>query len=419
MNWGRLGRALSAVGPQIGPAFAGFDPKIQEEEDLARRLKEAQIGNYQSEAAARAADAATSTAALRTKQEAADAAQAERARITPELANLQSTFANYQAAKPVFANRPDSSQFIGPNATKSPLDYIENPNIQPVGPAMMLNEDLAKMSPREIGLSSPVAFSSDPRAVQAMTNIEQFSKVGEDTAARDLAHQEKMAEIGAKNKETANAKNIALGEKESQFADKRFTNFSDALDPSRASSRSAMGQAAIAAQRAERLQSLASAFPAGQLRSQEILELATGMNNMIGGSIAVSQIQDLVPHSAVGNANKFIEWLTNDPTGANQGALVTRLLGSINRESYTANQQLKRAQYSRIAAFSDLQKKDPTRFNDVLLSQGVDPDEYSQWTAGGHKRIDAVMKPGEGAAPGAAPSGTATDDDIISKYRSK
>jgi hypothetical protein len=203
-----------------------------------------------------------------------------------------------------------------------------------------------------------------------------------------------------KNNETA----LNVGEKSDQFMDKRFTSLSEALDPSKASSRSAMGSAAIAAQRAERLQSLAKAFPSGQLRAPEIVELATGLNQMIGGSIAVSQIQDLVPHSAIGNSNKFVEWLTNEPTGADQGKLVDRMLGSIDRESYTANQQIKRAQFARVASFKDLEAKDKNKFEDVLASQGVSPNEYHQWVSGGHQHIEAVKEPEAVEKPVIAPA---------------
>jgi flagellar biosynthesis/type III secretory pathway chaperone len=191
---------------------------------------------------------------------------------------------------------------------------------------------------------------------------------------------------------------------------KRFENFGKTLDPSQASSRSPVGVAAVKFNTAERLETLGKAFADGnQIRDAEMEELAMGVANLLSGTSASarSQVEALVPKTAMGNAMKLKQWLMNEPTGLNQKEFVNRIMGTISREKATAADQIKRAQYTRIAPFKNLQDADPERFNDVLLSSGVDPKEYSDWELNGHKSISAVQQPeGSSAFPGAPEVGT-------------
>jgi hypothetical protein len=187
---------------------------------------------------------------------------------------------------------------------------------------------------------------------------------------------------------------IALGEKETQFHDKRFAEFSKAIDPS-GQVRGPLGVSKQVFDRAERLESLASALPDGNLDSRQVEELAIGLNAMLSGSNtgAQRQVEALVPRSVWGNVKKLTEFLVNNPQGTQQQAFVKRMLGSIAREKQTAADQINRTQFARIAGYSDLEKADPVRFGEVLQSQGVDPETYKQWKSSGFKSISAVQKP--------------------------
>lgn len=195
---------------------------------------------------------------------------------------------------------------------------------------------------------------------------------------------------------------IQMSEKENQFKAKRFTQLGDALDPSKARA-GAFGTSKQVFDRAERLQTLAGAYKDNNLDSRQVEELAIGLNSMLSGSNvgAASQVEKLVPKSIVGDVQKMKEWLTNDPKGTNQQEFVKRMLGSIEREKSTAQDQIKRTQFERIGRYGDLEKADPDEFVNVLQSAGVDPAEYQAWKKGGFKRQTAVQSAESGAAPAA------------------
>jgi hypothetical protein len=201
------------------------------------------------------------------------------------------------------------------------------------------------------------------------------------------------------------ASEFNVGEKHAQYTQKRLTALGDALDPSK-QRQGSFGVSKQVFDRAERLQSLASAFPDGNLDSRQMEEIAIGLNAMLSGSNtgAQAQVASLVPKTVMGNAQKLREWLSNDPKGTNQQAFVQRMMGSVEREKQTAADQIKRTQLQRTQRYSDLEKSSPDEFYNMLQSAGIEPDEYKKWKASGFKPMSAVQKPGEG--PGASGAGT-------------
>lgn len=185
-----------------------------------------------------------------------------------------------------------------------------------------------------------------------------------------------------------------LGLKDTQFKEKRLTQLGDALDPSKMRS-GAFATSKVVYDRAERLQTLASAFKDGNLDSRQIEEMAIGLNSMLSGSNvgAQSQVAALVPKTISGNVQKFKEWLVNDPQGTNQQEFVKRMLGSIEREKSTADVQMKRTKFQRISRYKDVEQSDPEGFRQVLRDNGVEPEEWAKWKKEGSKAIDAVQKP--------------------------
>lgn len=176
----------------------------------------------------------------------------------------------------------------------------------------------------------------------------------------------------------------------------RLVKLSEALDPSK-QRQGAFGVSKQVFDRAERLESLAGAFPDGNLDSRQIEELAIGLNAMLSGSNtgAQEQVKSLVPKTIWGNAQKTTEWLTNEPRGVQQQAFVKRMLSSISREKETATSQIKRTQLSRLSPFASLEKDDPEGFISTLQSFGIEPEEYEAFKKGGHKPASAVVKGGE------------------------
>ena len=214
---------------------------------------------------------------------------------------------------------------------------------------------------------------------------------------------------------------IQTSEKNAQFHAKRFTQLGDALDPSKARA-GAFGTSKQVYDRAERLQTLANAYRDNNLDSRQVEELAIGLNSMLSGSNvgAASQVEKLVPKSIMGDKQKLMEWLTNEPKGTNQQEFVKRMLGSIEREKNTASDQIKRTQFERIARYGDLENADPDEFINVLQSAGVDPMEYKSWKKGGYKKASAVQAPeAGGASSGLTPAEQAELDALSKRFGGK
>lgn len=180
--------------------------------------------------------------------------------------------------------------------------------------------------------------------------------------------------------------------KQEQFKDKRKEGLTKALDPS-GYRMGALGISKEVFDRSERLESLANAYPDGNLDSRQIEELAIGANAMLSGRSGGSQeqVRNLVPKSIAGDANKFTEWLTNNPRGTEQREFVKRMLQTVQREKKTAEAQINRTRFARIKQFEDLRKSDPDTFEEILQSSGIDPQEYYGWQKGGYKPISAVQ----------------------------
>ncbi len=127
---------------------------------------------------------------------------------------------------------------------------------------------------------------------------------------------------------------------------------------------------------AERLQTLIHSFQSGNdLPKAQMEELALGLSNMLapGGGGSREQVAALVPHSALGDTNKMISYLSNQPRGAGQGGFVDQIAHTIDREAATANDQLNTIRASRVGAHSTLRQMAPDAFNRQLRSYKMDP----------------------------------------------
>lgn len=196
-------------------------------------------------------------------------------------------------------------------------------------------------------------------------------------------------------------KGLMLGEKENQFQTKRLQELGKLLDPSgyRVGQFSNIYQGFL---RGERLESLANAYSNRDLDQRESEELAIGLNSMLQGSNvgAQKQVEALVPKSAVGNAMKMAEWLSNNPKGLQQQQFVKRMMNDIQREKSTFKDQINRVRFQRIAPYADLEKKNPEGFESVLKSNEVDPEDYAKWKSGGYKTMTGVQPiPGQIGMP--------------------
>lgn len=161
-------------------------------------------------------------------------------------------------------------------------------------------------------------------------------------------------------------------------AEKKLIALKDDLDPNKArGGNMAFNQKKV--DQAERLEGLIkdSNGNINNLDSRQIEELAIGLNSMLSNSSssAVSQVEALVPKTAMGNAQKLKEWLLNDPQGVNQVAFVKRMADTVEREKQIAGDQVKRAQVQRLSAHGNLARTNPDQYNQVLQAYGIDPKD--------------------------------------------
>lgn len=197
-----------------------------------------------------------------------------------------------------------------------------------------------------------------------------------------------------------------MGEKESQFNQRRLDSMGESLDPSKARG-GAFSVSKNVFDQAERLESMSNAAK-GNPDKRQMEELAIGINKMLSGSSspAQQQVSALIPQSLSGDVNKLREWLVNEPTGTGQQEFVKRLSDTVAREKATASDQMKRTQFSRAARMSDLEKSSPDAFYNKLESYGLDPEEYKSWRKNGSKPLSAVQGAEGLKAPGEAIFGT-------------
>lgn len=174
----------------------------------------------------------------------------------------------------------------------------------------------------------------------------------------------------------------------------RFNKLDRNLDPSAFRS-GAFGDSKKVFDRGERLRTLVDATfeQPGGADSRQIAELAIGLQNMLsGGTGSTTEVMSLLPKSAVGNANKISEWISNNPTGAGQQKFVNRLRDTIYREMDITQAQMDRTRIQRLANFSDLKKIDEEKYNNTLESYGITPDKIDAYQKGGIKALTELAR---------------------------
>lgn len=153
---------------------------------------------------------------------------------------------------------------------------------------------------------------------------------------------------------------------------------------------------------AEKLQQLTQQHPDGNLDPRQMEEYALGLANMLSGSsgAARSQVEALVPHTIMGNAQKMKEWLLNDPQGAEQQNFVKRMAETVEREKALAEEQLNKVREQRLTSHSKLAKQDPETYKAILKGYGLNPEDYDQNGLRKNKQAPQTNKPS--AVPAAA-----------------
>lgn len=210
------------------------------------------------------------------------------------------------------------------------------------------------------------------------------------TAEEQMAQQNKDREFGQKSTEL-DYKHEENQIKRQQMGVDRDNKDAEALDKhlsqgwaGRSGQAGAVQGKIVSAQAAQALIDQGQTQKGG-LDSRQIEELAQSTAKLLGGGPQASaRVDALVPHTLMGKAQTLQEYLTNNPTGANQQAFVQRMADTVAREKALAETQMKQFQVEGLAAHARLQKSNPALYNHILQSKGIDPsmiDDKGQYKA--------------------------------------
>lgn len=189
--------------------------------------------------------------------------------------------------------------------------------------------------------------------------------------------------------------------KEDKATDKMKADFAKDIDTQRSSQRTNLGQLQKRLNTSENLKALISQNPK-DMTDPEIRELVTGVNNLIGGSLAVSQIEHMDYPTLNREYSKLVTKATGNPAGANSPGVVNRLSRLIEREEEVVRHQMKKALDFSLAKHAKLVKKDPDYVNSLLeqtiyggkapTGNAPPPPVSKTMDAGSDPRVEAFMK---------------------------
>lgn len=162
------------------------------------------------------------------------------------------------------------------------------------------------------------------------------------------------------------------------------------VDFQRASLRTNIGSLQKRLNTSENLKALLGSKP-GDLTSPELRELVTGVNSMLGGSNAVSQIDHLDYPSAKRKFAEILTYATGEPVSANSPGIEERLRKLLEREEEVLHKQLLNSINLAPQTAPNLQKHDPDMYNSIVDSVKT-PYVEEKYTSAQEAGITALMK---------------------------
>lgn len=257
-------------------------------------------------------------------------------------------------------------------------------------------------------VKSQMAASAQSRA----DSLAQAAKLNE----QNNQNKKDIANIVASTKQNINDSNNDAGRygggaKADQKVDERFTKFGHDLNSGLASSRSDMGKQQGTVSAADKVLTLGQQGDSqqGGLDNRQIHELALASASLVSGGgtgAAQSTVEALVPHSAGSIESRVEEWLTSNPTGANQQQFVHRMLDTAQREKQLAGEKIKGYKAEVLDSYSDLAGKDPDRYNRVKARVFGDDSQFDKNGSYVQQQYKPPEAPAAPPAPGTAMAGT-------------
>lgn len=221
---------------------------------------------------------------------------------------------------------------------------------------------------------------------------------------KQLDYQVKSRENQIKHEETS----IKREQMQTDKVDKYARDMRGDMDPDRQRAGN-FGDVSGRYLTGQRMKTLIGAFKDGNLPPAQMEELSLGLANMVSGQsgAARSQVEALVPSSAIGDKNKFMQWLANEPKGAGQQKFVQMMGHTVDREMDLSQDQLNEIRVKRLGFHEALKKMAPDQYGRILDSYGVDQSRIK----GG------AYQPRPAAPPPGADFHSMSDDEVDRAYK--
>lgn len=136
----------------------------------------------------------------------------------------------------------------------------------------------------------------------------------------------------------------------------------------------AFGRNANVLRAANAMEALTGQIDYNNITPQQVVELAKNLDSMLtAGSATVSGVKDLLPRSAIGDANKIAGYIMNKPKGAGQGKFVKQIMETVTREKAVAQEQISQTQKQLFAPYMTTIRKHKEDFRQIADIEGLDP----------------------------------------------
>lgn len=146
-----------------------------------------------------------------------------------------------------------------------------------------------------------------------------------------------------------------------------FQKMAKELSGAKASSRSAMGKAALNKAAAERIETLIAGRDLNDLDNREIYEVARSLDSLLAqGQPTISGSEHLIPKTGRGSAASIAEFITNTRQGAQASSFLQQMIKTVGREKELADKQLDKYKNELLPGFKHLEQVDKERFNQIV-----------------------------------------------------
>lgn len=199
----------------------------------------------------------------------------------------------------------------------------------------------------------------------------------------DMAHEDRKDMIALRREQIGairDQRSTMAQAKKDAALDKKEKEMAEALDPTKAKG-GVLADRQKRKDASDRLEVLLT-DPKGaeaNLNSTQMAEAAGSLQSLISpGGHSADEVKHLTPQSAWGDAKKTIQWLKNEPQGADQQKFVRLMLDTAHRERDIVNEQIKEALIQRVSGFSGFKRDAPERHQKVMDAAGLSQDEIDE-----------------------------------------